>query len=424
MSKESSGGETLGGTIGGTEGAEIRRTHEELHHPQLQNGAYTNGEEQLLALSPAFKRRYTWDGDFMLGCTYGCEFCYYRWINASKDYIGTGRLKDLTTPEGMIEFMEKSKLFLPNDIMILGARSDASMYPREIEKFLELVSHNPRFKNNIVLGLHRGPATNVMRDLMVKYPQFRFGTTITPRSHEIGWTKIKESQQFKGLRKLLDAGVEHDRISIQVGPLNSENIDAGIEVLRVLESMGFKHAMVRGVAFGTFGVDREKELAKMAALGFIEQSVLNRARETHEYYVVKNFLTPEAYTKLQAAVPAMRIHRRTYTYYRDVWGVPVSYNRANKVRESHPTVHSEETVRKTIEKYALHPVRIERKSDHYVVELPEGETATEDIAMTVGAELETAVIFNNYRNTSNRDDVQFYKRNSLFYLDPYIPSSA
>lgn len=119
---------------------------------------YSNGEEFLLAESPVFKRRYAYDGDLILGCAIGCRFCYYRQISASKDYIGTGRLKRLATPEEMVEFLKESKLFLPTDIIILGARGDASMYPHEVKRFLEIAGCDadptqdvPRLPNNSII---------------------------------------------------------------------------------------------------------------------------------------------------------------------------------------------------------------------------------------------------------------------------------
>jgi DNA repair photolyase len=44
------------------------------------------GEYLLLAEAPMFKRRYTVDGDVILGCTIGCEFCYYRMIDTTAPY--------------------------------------------------------------------------------------------------------------------------------------------------------------------------------------------------------------------------------------------------------------------------------------------------------------------------------------------------
>jgi len=380
---------------------------------------YVNGEEMLLALSPVFKRRYTHDGDLILGCRYGCEFCYYRWISASKDYIGTGRLKRIATPEQMVEFLKKSKLFLPRDILILGARGDASMYPQEVIDLLRLIKEDEYFRDNIVLALHRAPASETMKRALLEYPQFRFGTTITPKAYELGWTKIKEESQIKGLERLLEAGIDPDRISIEVGPLNSQNIEEGMALLQALERMGFKNLMVRGVAFGTFGVDREKELQKMRDLGFIDPSIVPSSG-SHEYYVIKNFLTPEAYQKLQEMVPRMKIHRHTYTYYQEVWNVPIAFNRDNQVRISQSTFHSPERVKDVVEKYGLKVKNASKRDDHYFVELSGPQAATEDIAMTIGAELETAVIFDNYRRTASLDDVRFYQENSLFYLDPYI----
>jgi len=182
--------------------------------------------------------------------------------------------------------------------------------------------------------------------------------------------------------------------------------------------MGFKNVMVRGVAFGTFGVDREKELKKMIDLGFIDPALLE-SPEKHEYYVVKNFLTPDAYKRLQGIVPKMKIHRHTYTYYREVWGVPIALNRDNKVRINEPTTHSEAEVKKIVEKYGLKPKSVSKRDDHYFIELPSDQVATEDIAMTIGAELGSAVIFNNYRRTASLEDVKFYQENSLFF-SPYI----
>jgi hypothetical protein len=379
----------------------------------------SSGEELLLAVSPVFKRRYTHDGDLVLGCHYGCEFCYYRWIRASREYIGTGRLKRLATPEQMVVFLSRSKLFLPTDILILGARGDASMYPREVVELLRLLEGDSRFERNTVLALHRAPASEVMEEALLNHPRFMFGTTITPRGRELGWTKIREEAQLAGLERLLEAGVNPDRIPVEVGPLNTKNLEGGLEILRRLEEMGFRNAIVRGVAFGTFNVDREKELRRMVELGFLDPSLL-KSPERHEYYVVKNRLASEVYRALQDAVPGMRLHRHTYTYYREVWGVPIALNRDNKVRVSRPPTHPEDRVRATVEKYGLRPESVSRGVDYYYIELPEDQTATEDIAMTIGAELETAVIFNHYRRTASLEDVEFYKENSLFYLDPYL----
>ncbi len=388
--------------------------------PDKYGGKYANGEEWLLAVAPIFKRRYIHDGDLWLGCRWGCQFCYYRWISASKDYVGTGKLKRLTRVAGMKEFLQRSKLFLPRDVLILGARGDASMYPAEILEFLEIISNDDDeyFRDNLILALHRPPASPLMRQAL-EYPNFRFGTTITPKSVDLGWTRVKEETQIRGLQRLL-ADIDSSKISVEVGPLNVENIEEGIAVLKQLESMGFRDVIVRGMAFGSFGVDRKKELQKMIKLGFIKREMLQGEQEKHEYYTVKNFLTEEAYQLLQQEVPEMRVHRHTFTFYRDVWGVPIARNRKNLVRISKPVRHSRKSVIKAVEKYGLTVIDIEERNDHYSIKLPVGQTATEDIAMTIGAELGEAVVFNNYRRTTSISDIQFYQENQLFHLGPYL----
>lgn len=386
----------------------------------LPKETFTNGEELLLAKSPVFKRRYIHDGGLMLGCKYGCQFCYYRWINISQDYIGTGRLKTIATPHQMIKFLKNSKLFLPQDVLILGANGDISMYPHATLEFLELMKQDKHFKDNLVLGLHRAPATNHILQAMKNHSQnFRFGTTITPQSYELGWTKIKDEDQLEGIKKIIGSGADPDHISVEVGPLNSENIEKGIKILHQLNQIGVKNLMVRGIAFGSFGVDRDREFIKMKELGFIDPVEFN-PNEQHDYYVVKNFLTPKAYQWLQEQTPNLIIHRHTYTFYRDIWKVPIAGNRSNKVRFSRPAIHPIEYVETIIKKYNLHPVKIIKNSDHYLIELPIDQTATEDLAMTIGAQLESAVLFNNYRRTTSLDDVKFYQQNNLFALDPFI----
>jgi len=81
--------------------------------------AIVNGEHLLLGGTPPewqgkkvcpaafYKRRYTWDGDLTMGCTIGCDFCYYRWINNSVDTIGKGKkgLRQIATPQQAVQFL-------------------------------------------------------------------------------------------------------------------------------------------------------------------------------------------------------------------------------------------------------------------------------------------------------------------------------
>ena len=89
--------------------------------------AIVNGEHLLLGgtpprwkgapvqAAPFYKRRYTGDGDLVRGCTIGCSFCYYRWINNSVDTIGRGwkALRPICRPEEAVDFLSQSRLFQP-----------------------------------------------------------------------------------------------------------------------------------------------------------------------------------------------------------------------------------------------------------------------------------------------------------------------
>ncbi|MBT9252781.1 MAG: hypothetical protein KM296_03680 [Brockia lithotrophica] len=66
----------------------------------------------------------------------------------------------------------------------------------------------------------------------------------------------------------------------------------------------------------------------------------------------------------------------------------------------------------------FHPLSIKETEEGYLVELPETETATEDIAMTVGAEFRTSVIFDRYRLAPSLTDLKFYAENRLFWPLP------
>jgi hypothetical protein len=379
---------------------------------------FSSGEELLLAISPVFKRRYAHDGDFLLGCKLGCRFCYYQWISASREYIGTGKLKRLCRAEDMIEFLKNSRLFLPEDMLILGARGDASMYPDEILEFLELLEDCRELKRSTVLALHRAPVSTKMIECF-SFDRFRLGTTITPRGAELGWTLVRDEKQVQKLEEAVETGCDVDRISIEIGPLNSLNIEKGYGLIEKLQDIGFRNLVVRGVAFGTFGVDREKELEKLIEIGFVSRENLENVRENHEYYVLKNYLSDEFYREIQERFPELRIHRYTYTLYKDAWNVKIAGNRNNSVRVPGKMSHSEEKVRKTVEKYGLEVGSIEKREDHYFVEL-KNCTATEDIAMAAGAELEEALVFSSYRRTASLEDVAFYARHSLFAIQRYL----
>lgn len=163
------------------------------------------GEYLLLSEAPMFKRRYAVDGDVILGCTIGCQFCYYRMIDATAPYIGTGRLRSLATPEEFAESVAGSKLVSERSLVIMGARGDASMYPSEIPKVLdaaEKLDVKAKF-----LALRRAAYDKTVREHLASYTQLYYGTTITPRAAETG-TPVQEGLQLRGLRHVADFSEE------------------------------------------------------------------------------------------------------------------------------------------------------------------------------------------------------------------------
>ena len=375
------------------------------------------GEALLLARAPVFKVRYTWDGDLALGCTIGCVFCYYRWVPMSRAYIGTGALRPLASPDEMTAFLLDSRLFDENSLLILGARGDASMYPDDLLRFLE-VFPGP----NLILALHR-PAADVHILHAFEDPRFRFGTTITPGAYERGWTSVVEGAQLSGLAWLVEQGVDPDRISIEVGPLTADTLPLGEAVLRRLRGIGFRHACVRGVSFGALGSTEEEaqaERKKLRRRGFLDGNIpAGAGAEGHKYYDVKNALPPDAPDHLAEVAAPMRLHRRTYTLYRDVWGVAVARNRSNRVRIPATPRMTPEEVEAILSDYGLRGT-VTIAGDHYFVNLTDGQVATEDLAMTIGTRLDAAIIFDRYRRTAALSDIWFYHQHSLLAFWPFL----
>jgi len=375
------------------------------------------GEALLLARSPVFKIRYTLDGDLEMGCTVGCIFCYYRWVPVSRPYFGTGRLRPMASPQEMTTFLLNSRLFDDNAVLILGARGDASMYPDDLLKFLEIFP-GP----NLVLALHR-PAADEHILTAFEDPRFRFGTTITPMGLEKGWTPVSQEAQVAGLAMLMEAGVDPDRVSVEVGPIIPETVPQAADLLRRLQEIGLRHVCIRGVSYGALGSDPEEaagERQKLQRVGFLPGQIRQGdGTDGHRYYELKNVLPDGALDRLSEAAGGMRIHRRTYTLYRDVWGVRIAKNRANRVRIPSSPKMSPEEVQGILADYSL-PGKVAVCDDHYFVELPPGDTATEDVAMVVGAQLDAAVIFNRYRRTAALRDVWFYYEQGLLDIGPYL----
>lgn len=372
---------------------------------------YDNGEHWLLVNSPVFKRRYTVDCDIIIGCTIGCRFCYYRWVKGTEDLIGTGKTKMLCQPEKLAEILAMSKLVRKGkDGIMLCARSDGSIQAEEIGRFLKAY----RQKNNIFV-LHRGYFGQKQIDLFGWDERVVFSTTLTPGGKELGWTPVEENRQIKGIEYLLKKGVLPHRISVEVGPINEYNVDKAIEVLITLENMGLEFATYRGVSFGAFRhPSPEKRLKDIKFL----TTQKHRAPEGHAYYEIKNVLAEEIEKEIKAAVKHLRLHRFTGTLYRDEFGINIAYNRNNRWRKELGMFN-----RVDIKKLALYieafglPVEcIEETSEGYFVKLPKNYYITEDIAMTIGSEFNTCIIFDNYKLAPSMDDLKFYIEHGLIVL--------
>jgi len=136
---------------------------------------------------------------------------------------------------------------------------------------------------------------------------------------------------------------------------------------------------------------------------------------------MKNWLAKEVEEAVlrTAAECGLKVHRHTGTLYRDEFGMPVAYNRNNRSRSDELGPWEKANPQKISEYLrwlGFHPISIRETKEGYRVELPKGETATEDIAMTVGAEFQTSVVYNNHRIAPTLNDLRFYHANSLIQL--------
>ena len=395
-------------------------------------GRFENGEHFLLGGRPVewgqgaeippayfYKKRYTWDGDpEFVGCAIGCSFCYYRWIDNTESTIGTGRkgLRRIGSPEDAAEFLGESKLFRPErDIVLLCARSDGSMQVDSCTAFLQAFRHNTP-----VFFLHRGYYGAKQLESWGSDSRAVFATTITPKPPDSGpgsWTPIKAEGQITGLRFLLEHGIPHRRISVMVGPFNANNVEAGVELILTLGGMGFPFVTYRGCSVGNFGVSPDDE--RLRKEGFLDGGQDEKSSPGgHEYYRMKNWLAPTVEEKLLVAGEKanVRMYRFTGTLYEREFGRVVARNRNNRWRRSIGAWDKVEVSKLDafLRSLGYNPLGIRETEEGYMVELPESEVATEDVAMTVGAEFRTSVLFNHHRIAPTMGDLRFYAENKLF----------
>lgn len=380
---------------------------------------FANGEHYLLSFAPAYKRRYTVDGDLLIGCPIGCQFCYYRWIDTTADLIGTGRFRPVGDMEAIVAYWTTSKLIRRDkDLLVLCARSDGSV---QLGLVAEFAARFP-WRNRILL-LHRGYAGPRQAELLRHDARFVFATTLTPLGPELGWTPIRTDRQLEGIAFLLSQGVPPDRISVEIGPLNRVNLDKGLEILRALAALGLPFATYRGVSFGTFfregGAEKARaEEHRLRQLRFLDGTeAVGDLPAGHDYYVRKNVLAPDLEQRLEqcAAELGIRLHRFTGTLYQS-WGYQVAYNRGNRYRPAlgQPKHPDPNRVGEYLSWLGYTVLSVQPTVHGVHVETQ--EVVTEDVAMTVGAEFETCVTFSRYRLAPTMEDLAFYRKNCLFNL--------
>ena len=178
---------------------------------------------------------------------------------------------------------------------------------------------------------------------------------------------------------------------------------------------------------GNFGVAPNDE--RLRREGFLDGGQNESASPVgHDYYRMKNWLAPEVEEALLSAGERanVRMYRFTGTLYEREFGRMVARNRNNRWRRELGAWERIETSKldSFLRWLGFHPISIRETGEGYRVELPDGETATEDIAMTVGAEFKTSVIYNNHRIAPTMADLRFYGANSLFALAPGWESVA
>jgi len=377
-----------------------------------------SGEGYLAMTHPVYKRRYAVSTDLMLGCRIGCDFCYYR-FGPTAPYFGHGvALKPLATPESYWRALRDSALVNPDDLVIVSARSDMSM-PEHYRAFLAFLTehYDPTRKPLTFLILQRGAYTRRRAQELMYHPVL-FGTTITPRAADKGFNRVMDDKQVRGLAALREAGVPAERISLELGPILPDTVDAAVKIARTLEREGIVAFLTyRGASIGQYG-DYRNAIQGLVDRGFLKPEDLERAytyfdgrrERKHEYYLVKNFLAPvvEDAFRHGMADSGLRIYRHTGHLYPNEFGISVAANRNNRVREEMMR-YADRTVAASQVKDILETRFGYRDA---VVETLRPAVfrirgfATEDAAHAIGAALRVAVLFTEFRNQPTIEDVQ------------------
>ncbi|MGC9012673.1 hypothetical protein, partial [Thermogladius sp.] len=347
-------------------------------------------------------------------------FCYYRMIDSTAPYIGTGRLKRLATPEEFAEAVAGSKLVSDSSLVILGARGDASMYPDEIPKVLdhaEKLGVRARF-----LALRRAAYDKKVAEQLASYDRLYYGTTITPMARETG-TPVDESLQLRGLENVADYS---DRVSVEVGPITVNNVVRLPEVLEALKSLGWRSAIYRGVSAGAWGLSREEVVKRLYEAGFLSEEQYRKALASNDYfYAVKNDLSE----LLEAAVVrafeelGLKHYRHTGQFYAAEWGVPVAKTRRNRVRRdvleyARGLAYPGRRLEDELERLGYADAEVERvEVDGVAAARVKTEVPiTEDVAMYLGEVTGVAVIAENYLPSPDLRTLRHYLDYDFFAM--------
>lgn len=365
-------------------------------------------ELRLLTSYPIFKRRYAVATDVVIGCRIGCEFCYYRWTPIAKHFGTNASLLPLCTAKDYWRVLLESKLVRPGDIVILCARSDFSMIENQkiFYEFLEKY-YDPSKKELKFLILQRAPLRREYWWRVREYPVI-FGTTITPRAYQKGFNSIKDDLQMRGLLELREAGCPAERISIELGPILADTVEAAVEVVQFLEeNEAVKFLTYRGSSLGEYG-DYSKDHEYLKKKGFWNELKPytyfdGKEEKPHEYYRLKNYIPAEVEKKFLEGVKDLkiRIYRHTGHLYVREFGVRVAITRNNRLREdmiSYATPSSLEEVKRKLRELFEIECEVE-KITPILYRL--NRKGTEDIAHAIGAELGVGILFTRYTNMPN-----------------------
>ncbi|MEM1551035.1 MAG: hypothetical protein QXH03_00005, partial [Candidatus Bathyarchaeia archaeon] len=289
----------------------------------------------LLLSHPFFKRRYAVATDMFVGCRIGCEFCYYRWTPFAPHFRRGASLLPLCSPRDYWNVLLESKLIRPGDIILFCARSDFSM-PENRAAFSEFLEKyfDPSQKPLRFLLLQRPPWKKEDWEKFREHPVI-FGTTITPCAFQKGFNSVRDDAQIRGLVELREAGCPPERISLELGPILPDTVEAAVEIARVLYLNGVLTFLVyRGSSLGPGDHRKLREKGfwtELKPYTYFD----GKEEKPHEYYQLKNYIPPETEKRFLEGVEGigLRIYRHTGHLYAKEFGARVAVTRNNRLRE-------------------------------------------------------------------------------------------